>query len=177
MHVGGSSWESFEVYRHLKFLENGNEDIDSIAEISELFTTMKLNELRPFFMFTLRIATSERLDLTIRCLFSVGNLPTKKQIEDLERQCEGIPLQFCNMLNMDVLLLKAKNLVWLFRKHVVGEADCDPLLRSTEQGGAQSLPCFSNGMKAYKDEKYSQVTSNALDMKLRDDLERLKKIR
>ncbi|KVI12426.1 Ribosomal protein S13 [Cynara cardunculus var. scolymus] len=31
--------------------------------------------------------------------------------------------------------------------------------------------------KDYKDGKYSQVTSNALDMKLRDDLERLKKIR
>ncbi|CAN1233216.1 40S ribosomal protein S18 [Linum grandiflorum] len=31
--------------------------------------------------------------------------------------------------------------------------------------------------KDYKDGKYSQVVSNALDMKLRDDLERLKKIR
>nr|GFC67618.1 40S ribosomal protein S18 [Tanacetum cinerariifolium] len=30
--------------------------------------------------------------------------------------------------------------------------------------------------KDYKDGKHSQVTSNALDMKLRDDLERLKKI-
>ena len=29
--------------------ENGNEDIDSIAEISELFSTMKINELRPVF--------------------------------------------------------------------------------------------------------------------------------
>ncbi|KAK8708761.1 hypothetical protein V6N13_059798 [Hibiscus sabdariffa] len=31
--------------------------------------------------------------------------------------------------------------------------------------------------KDYKDGKYSQVVSNALDMKLRDDLELLKKIR
>lgn len=31
--------------------------------------------------------------------------------------------------------------------------------------------------KDYKDGKYSQVTSNALDIKLRDDLERLEKIR
>ncbi|XP_072951825.1 small ribosomal subunit protein uS13z/uS13y/uS13x-like [Typha angustifolia] len=31
--------------------------------------------------------------------------------------------------------------------------------------------------KDYKDGRYSQVVSNALDMKLRDDLERLKKIR
>lgn len=36
---------------------------------------------------------------------------------------------------------------------------------------------FLNRKKDYKDGKFSQVTSNALDMKLRDDLERLKKIR
>ncbi|KAF9686950.1 hypothetical protein SADUNF_Sadunf02G0043400 [Salix dunnii] len=35
---------------------------------------------------------------------------------------------------------------------------------------------FLNRQKDYKDGKYSQVVSNALDMKLRDDLERLKKI-
>ncbi|KAK8955383.1 40S ribosomal protein S18 [Platanthera guangdongensis] len=36
---------------------------------------------------------------------------------------------------------------------------------------------FLNKKKDYKDGRYSQVVSNALDMKLRDDLERLKKIR
>ncbi|KAL5697244.1 hypothetical protein ACHQM5_030898 [Ranunculus cassubicifolius] len=36
---------------------------------------------------------------------------------------------------------------------------------------------FLNRKKDYKDGRYSQVVSNALDMKLRDDLERLKKIR
>lgn len=36
---------------------------------------------------------------------------------------------------------------------------------------------FLNRQKDYKDGKYSQLVSNALDMKLRDDLERLKKIR
>ena len=36
---------------------------------------------------------------------------------------------------------------------------------------------FLNRQKDYKDGKYSQVVSNALDMKLRDDLEQLKKIR
>lgn len=34
-----------------------------------------------------------------------------------------------------------------------------------------------NRKKDQKDGKYSQVVSNTLDMKLRDDLERLKKIR
>jgi small subunit ribosomal protein S18e len=36
---------------------------------------------------------------------------------------------------------------------------------------------FLNRKKDHKDGRYSQVVSNALDMKLRDDLERLKKIR
>ncbi|PSR86084.1 40S ribosomal protein [Actinidia chinensis var. chinensis] len=35
---------------------------------------------------------------------------------------------------------------------------------------------FLNRKKDYKDGKFYQVISNALDMKLRDDLERLKKI-
>uniref|UniRef100_A0A061RJQ2 Small subunit ribosomal protein S18e n=1 Tax=Tetraselmis sp. GSL018 TaxID=582737 RepID=A0A061RJQ2_9CHLO len=36
---------------------------------------------------------------------------------------------------------------------------------------------FLNRQKDHKDGRYSQVTSSALDSKLRDDLERLKKIR
>ncbi|PWA21283.1 tRNA-splicing endonuclease, subunit Sen54 [Artemisia annua] len=80
--LGGSSWETFEIYRHVKSLgyiikrhgvcwshkrcktvpaflvgesgsqtitENGTEDIDSINEISELFSTMKINDMRPVF--------------------------------------------------------------------------------------------------------------------------------
>ncbi|GJX24654.1 tRNA-splicing endonuclease subunit Sen54-like protein isoform X1 [Tanacetum coccineum] len=129
--VGGSSWESFEVYRHLKSLgyiikrhgvcwsrkrsknvpasvegdsgsqtitENGNEDIDSIAEISELFSTMKINKLRPVFDVYPPNSnfrkTSPGNPMFILCVNS-GNPPTKKQIEDLEGQCEGIFLKFC----------------------------------------------------------------------------------
>ncbi|KAL7671735.1 hypothetical protein ACOME3_006638 [Neoechinorhynchus agilis] len=36
---------------------------------------------------------------------------------------------------------------------------------------------FLNRQKDYKDGKYSQVTSNVLDVKLREDIERLKKIK
>ncbi|KAF6146739.1 hypothetical protein GIB67_009025 [Kingdonia uniflora] len=36
---------------------------------------------------------------------------------------------------------------------------------------------FLNRKKDYRDGRYSQVVSNALDLKLRGDLERLKKIR
>nr|GFA18518.1 tRNA-splicing endonuclease subunit Sen54-like isoform X1 [Tanacetum cinerariifolium] len=129
--VGGSSWESFEVHRHLKSLgyiikrhgvcwsrkrsknvpasvegdsgsqtitENGHEDIDSIAEISELFCTMKINELRPVFDVYPPNSnfrkTSPGDPMFILCVNS-GNPPTKKQIEDLEGQCEGISLKFC----------------------------------------------------------------------------------
>ncbi|PWA45214.1 tRNA-splicing endonuclease, subunit Sen54 [Artemisia annua] len=128
--VGGSSWESFEVYRHLKSLgyiikrhgvcwsrkrgknvpasvdsdsgsqtitENGNEDIDSIAEISELFSTMKINELRLVFDVYPPNSnfrkTSPGNPMFILCVNM--NPPAKKQIEDLEGQCEGIPLKVC----------------------------------------------------------------------------------
>ena len=36
---------------------------------------------------------------------------------------------------------------------------------------------FLNRQKDFKDGKYSQILSNGLDSKLREDLERLKKIR
>ena len=36
---------------------------------------------------------------------------------------------------------------------------------------------FLNRKKAHKDGRFSQVTANNLDQKLREDLERLKKIR
>ena len=36
---------------------------------------------------------------------------------------------------------------------------------------------FLNRQKDHKDGRFAQVTSSALDTKLRDDLERLKKIR
>ncbi|KAK9069185.1 hypothetical protein SSX86_013301 [Deinandra increscens subsp. villosa] len=74
--VGGTSWESFEVYRHLKSLgyiikrhgvcwsmkraktvpasvegesENGNKDKVSITEITQLFSKMRINEAKPIF--------------------------------------------------------------------------------------------------------------------------------
>ncbi|KAG2275896.1 hypothetical protein Bca52824_058451 [Brassica carinata] len=52
--------------------------------------------------------------------------------------------------------------------------ECNSLLSNADY----KIPdWFLNRQKDYKDGKYSQVVSNALDMKLRDDLERLKKIR
>nr|XP_043618903.1 tRNA-splicing endonuclease subunit Sen54-like isoform X2 [Erigeron canadensis] len=130
--IGGLSWESFEVYKHLKSLgyivkrhgvywtvkhakrapasvegesgsqriiDNGSEDISSITEITELFRAVKIkDEVRPVFdvyppnsMFK---KSSPGDPMFILCI-NHGNPSTKEQIEDLERQCEGIPLLFC----------------------------------------------------------------------------------
>lgn len=65
--------------------------------------------------------------------------------------------------------------------HRAGElsnAEIDNLMTIVANPRQFKIPdWFLNRKKDYKDGKYSQVTSNALDMKLRDDLERLKKIR
>ncbi|PWA72793.1 tRNA-splicing endonuclease, subunit Sen54 [Artemisia annua] len=129
--LGGSSWETFEIYRHVKSLgyiikrhgvcwshkrcktvpaflvgesgsqtitENGTEDIDSINEISELFSTMKINDMRPVFDVYPPSSkfrkSSPGNPMFILCVNS-GNPPTKKHIEDLEGKCEGIPLKIC----------------------------------------------------------------------------------
>ncbi|CAN7092258.1 unnamed protein product [Brassica rapa subsp. narinosa] len=57
-------------------------------------------------------------------------------------------------------------------------AEIDNLMTIVANPKQYKIPdWFLNRQKDYKDGKYSQVVSNALDMKLRDDLERLKKIR
>lgn len=75
--------------------------------------------------------------------------------------------------------MRILNLVSLF--HMAGElsnAEIDSLMTIVANPRQFKIPdWFLNRKKDYKDGKFSQVTSNALDMKLRDDLERLKKIR
>ncbi|KAI3728804.1 hypothetical protein L6452_17448 [Arctium lappa] len=129
--VGGSSWESFEVYRHLKSLgyiikrhgvcwsmkrnksmpasvgsesgsqriiNNGNEDISSITETTDLFRAMQINELRPVFDVYAPNNKFRKSNpgnpIFVLCI-NTGNPPTKKQIEDIEGKCEGILLKFC----------------------------------------------------------------------------------
>lgn len=71
----------------------------------------------------------------------------------------------------------------LFATHIcrageLSNAEIDNLMTIVANPRQFKIPdWFLNRKKDYKDGKYSQVTSNALDMKLRDDLERLKKIR
>ncbi|CAH1448150.1 unnamed protein product [Lactuca virosa] len=112
--VGGSSWDSFEVYRHLKSLgyiikrhgvcwsikRGKSEENSSIMEVTELFSSMEINEVSKKLVFDVYPPNSKFRKsnpgnpIFILCIIS-GNPPTKKQIEELEGQCEGIPLKFC----------------------------------------------------------------------------------
>ena len=76
-------------------------------------------------------------------------------------------------------LLKLGVFVCLFvRAGELSAAELDSVMTVVANPRQFKIPdWFLNRKKDYKDGKYSQVVSNALDMKLRDDLERLKKIR
>lgn len=66
----------------------------------------------------------------------------------------------------------------LFRAGELSSQELDNLMTIVANPRQFKIPdWFLNRKKDYKDGRYSQVVSNALDMKLRDDLERLKKIR
>lgn len=112
--VGGSSWESFEVYRRLKSLgyiikRHGvcwsikrvkSEESGSLTQVTELFSNIQINEVSKIPVFDVYSPNSKFRKsnpgnpIFILCINS-GDPPTKKQIEDLEGQCEGIPLKFC----------------------------------------------------------------------------------
>ncbi|MFS7975551.1 putative tRNA-splicing endonuclease, subunit Sen54 [Helianthus anomalus] len=142
--VGGSSWESFEVYRHLKSLgyiikrhrvcwsmkqlksasasvegesENGCEETASITEITKLFGSMQINEVGPVFDVyppnSKFRKSSPGEPMFILCISS-GGPPTKKQIEDIEGQCEGIPLKFCYVEHGCVSFFLLTTLSFLF---------------------------------------------------------------
>lgn len=66
----------------------------------------------------------------------------------------------------------------ILRAGELSAAELDNLMTIVANPRQFKIPdWFLNRQKDYKDGKYSQVVSNALDMKLRDDLECLKKIR
>ena len=83
-------------------------------------------------------------------------------------------------------MLADSHVFWIFfyilfatvRAGELSAAELDNLMTVVANPRQFKIPdWFLNRKKDYKDGKYSQVVSNALDMKLRDDLERLKKIR
>ncbi|KAK7391216.1 hypothetical protein VNO78_19628 [Psophocarpus tetragonolobus] len=100
------------------------------------------------------------------------NVDGKQKIMFALTSIKGIGRRFANMAckKADVDMNK--------RAGELSAAELDNLMTVVANPRQFKIPdWFLNRKKDYKDGKYSQVVSNALDMKLRDDLERLKKIR
>ncbi|GER24840.1 40S ribosomal protein S18 [Striga asiatica] len=100
------------------------------------------------------------------------NVDGKQKIMFALTSIKGIGRRFANIVckKADVDMNK--------RAGELSAAEIDSLMVIVANPRQFKIPdWFLNRKKDYKDGKYSQVTSNALDMKLRDDLERLKKIR
>ncbi|KAL3507875.1 hypothetical protein ACH5RR_033257 [Cinchona calisaya] len=100
------------------------------------------------------------------------NVDGKQKVMFALTSIKGIGRRFANIVckKADVDMNK--------RAGELSAAEIDNLMTIVANPRQFKIPdWFLNRQKDYKDGKYSQVVSNALDMKLRDDLERLKKIR
>ncbi|KAK8929039.1 40S ribosomal protein S18 [Platanthera zijinensis] len=100
------------------------------------------------------------------------NVDGKKKIMFALTSIKGIGRRFANIVckKADVDMNK--------RAGELTAAELENLMTIVANPRQFKIPdWFLNRKKDYKDGRYSQVVSNALDMKLRDDLERLKKIR
>ncbi|XP_059646272.1 uncharacterized protein LOC132291581 [Cornus florida] len=68
--------------------------------VFELFNKMQINEARPVFDVYLpnsKFKKSSPGNPSFMVCLTSGHLPSKLEIEDLERQCNGIPLKFCHV--------------------------------------------------------------------------------
>ena len=84
----------------------------------------------------------------------------------------------CCGFGFSCFVLKWALVIFVGRAGELSAAELDSVMTVVANPRQFKIPdWFLNRKKDYKDGKYSQVVSNALDMKLRDDLERLKKIR
>ncbi|THU73975.1 hypothetical protein C4D60_Mb04t28490 [Musa balbisiana] len=100
------------------------------------------------------------------------NVDGKQKIMFALTSIKGIGRRFANIVckKADVDMNK--------RAGEISAAELENLMTVVANPRQFKIPdWFLNRKKDYKDGRYSQVVSNALDMKLRDDLERLKKIR
>ncbi|CAA6674829.1 unnamed protein product [Spirodela intermedia] len=100
------------------------------------------------------------------------NVDGKKKIMFALTSIKGVGRRFANIVckKADVDMNK--------RAGELSNAEIENLMTVVANPRQFKIPdWFLNRKKDYKDGRYSQVVSNALDMKLRDDLERLKKIR
>ncbi|KAI4346542.1 hypothetical protein L6164_007431 [Bauhinia variegata] len=116
------------------------------------------------------LVTNEDFQHILRVLNT--NVDGKQKIMFALTSIKGIGRRFANIVckKADVDMNK--------RAGELSAAELDNLMTVVANPRQFKIPdWFLNRKKDYKDGKYSQVVSNALDMKLRDDLERLKKIR
>ncbi|EXB39391.1 40S ribosomal protein S18 [Morus notabilis] len=116
------------------------------------------------------LVTNEDFQHILRVLNT--NVDGKQKIMFALTSIKGIGRRFANIVckKADVDMNK--------RAGELSAAELDTLMTIVANPRQFKIPdWFLNRKKDYKDGRYSQVVSNALDMKLRDDLERLKKIR
>nr|GMD66119.1 40S ribosomal protein S18 [Ipomoea batatas] len=100
------------------------------------------------------------------------NVDGKQKIMFALTSIKGIGRRFAN------ICCKKADIDMNKRAGELSAAEIDNLMTVVANPRQFKVPdWFLNRQKDYKDGGYSQVVSNALDMKLRDDLERLKKIR
>ncbi|PNX76267.1 40S ribosomal protein s18-like, partial [Trifolium pratense] len=100
------------------------------------------------------------------------NVDGKQKIMFAMTSIKGIGRRFSN------ICCKKADIDMNKRAGELSAAELDNLMTVVANPRQFKIPdWFLNRKKDYKDGKFSQVVSNALDMKLRDDLERLKKIR
>jgi small subunit ribosomal protein S18e len=84
----------------------------------------------------------------------------------------------CKTKGLFMLLVRKLTTIFLCRAGELTPEELERLMTVVANPRQFKVPdWFLNRKKDYKDGRFSQVVSNALDMKLRDDLERLKKIR
>ncbi|TKY51405.1 40S ribosomal protein S18 [Spatholobus suberectus] len=126
--------------------------------------------LSSFFFTLMSLVANEDFQHILRVLNT--NVDGKQNIMFALTSIKGIGRRFANIVckKADVDMNK--------RAGELSAAELDNLMTVVANPRQFKIPdWFLNRKKDYKDGKYSQVVSNALDMKLRDDLERLKKIR
>ena len=107
-----------------------------------------------------------------------ANIACKKADVDMNKRCFFLLVEFnCSLIRTFLWLLLKLGFLFV-RAGELTAAELDSVMTVVANPRQFKIPdWFLNRKKDYKDGKYSQVVSNALDMKLRDDLERLKKIR
>ncbi|ESP04475.1 hypothetical protein LOTGIDRAFT_198613 [Lottia gigantea] len=100
------------------------------------------------------------------------NIEGKRKIMYAMTAVKGIGRRFAN------IMCKKANIDLRLRAGELSEEDVERLVTVMNNPRQYKIPdWFLNRQKDIKDGKFSQILSNGLDNKLREDLERLKKIR